>query len=79
MSVASVAKKTITGTSFGARLRCARENAGMTQEQLAERAGVHRVDVSRYENDKIVPSLEAAWALADALGVKLEELRGARG
>lgn len=77
MSVLSVGKKRLTGATFGARLRAARAAADVTQAELAERAGVHRVDVNRYENDKVQPSLDVAWKLADALGVALDDLRGA--
>lgn len=76
MSVLSVAKKPLTGGTFGARLRCARELAGLTQAALADAISIHRIDVSRYENDKVMPSLEVAWQLADALGVVLDDLRG---
>jgi transcriptional regulator with XRE-family HTH domain len=80
MDLLSVAKKRLTGRTFGARLRAAREAArggeGMTQQALADACDIHRIDVTRYENDKIVPSLAVAWRLADALGVSLDDLRG---
>lgn len=76
MSVLSVAKKKLTGKTFGERLRCARDLAGRTQGELAELVGVHRVNLNRYEQDKAIPALDVAWKLADALGVGLEDLRG---
>lgn len=76
MSVATVAKKKLTGTTFGERLRSARENAAMTQAELAERTGVNRVNLNRYENDRVVPQVDTAWKLADALGISLDALRG---
>ena len=76
MSVLGVAKSRLTGTTFGARLRCARELAGITQAELAEAVGVHRVGLNRYENDKATPSVDLAWKLADAVGVALDDLRG---
>lgn len=76
MSVAGVAKNKLSGETFGARLRCARENAGVTQGELAETVGVHRVNLNRYENDKAIPALDVAWKLADALGVSVDDLRG---
>jgi transcriptional regulator with XRE-family HTH domain len=76
MDLLSVAKKRLTGNTFGERLRCARENAEMTQAELAEKLGIHRVNLNRYEKDKVKPSVDVAWQLADALGVALEELRG---
>lgn len=79
MSVASVAKSKLTGKTFGERLRCARDLASMTQAELAEAVGVHRVNLNRYENDKAIPALDVAWKLADALGVELNDLRGESG
>jgi DNA-binding XRE family transcriptional regulator len=78
MSVLSVPKKKLTGKTFGERLRCARENVEMTQQELADAVDLHRVTLNQYENDKKVPSVEVAWALADAVGVALDELRGRR-
>lgn len=76
MSVASVAKKKLTGETFGQRLRCAREQAGLTQGELAEKAGINRVSLNRIENDKAIPALDVAFRLADAVGVTLTDLRG---
>ncbi|MBP3955487.1 helix-turn-helix transcriptional regulator [Gemmata sp. G18] len=78
MSVLTVAKSRLTGSSFGARLRCARELAGLSQHELAEAAGIHRVNLNRYETDKVKPAVDVAWKLADAVGVSLDELRGAK-
>ncbi len=63
-------------TTFGERLRAAREAAGLTQAELADTAGIHRVDVNRYERGKFEPSLSVAFRLADALGVRVDDLRG---
>src|SRR2546429_576058 len=41
---------------FGPRLRELREQAGLTQEQLAERAGVKRDAVARWERNNREPS-----------------------
>lgn len=79
MSVLDVAKKKLTGKTFGERLRCARDNAMLTQSQLADAVGVHRVNLNRYEKDKAIPALDVAWKLADALGVELDDLRGESG
>jgi transcriptional regulator with XRE-family HTH domain len=55
---------------FGDELRRAREKAGLTQEELAERAGVHRTYVSMLERDKKSPTLAVLFRLCDALGVR---------
>ncbi len=57
-------------TSFGAVLRRLRLAAGLTQEALAERAGVSAKAVSELERDPSrVPRLDTVTLLADALGV----------
>jgi transcriptional regulator with XRE-family HTH domain len=54
---------------FPGRLRELRERAGLTQEQLADRAGVKRDAVARWESGRREPGWSSVLALADALGV----------
>ena len=54
---------------FAGRLRELREAAGWTQEQLAERVGVKREAVARWEAGKREPGWSSVLALAEALGV----------
>ena len=57
-------------TSFGALLRRLRLAAGLTQEALAERAGVSAKAVSDLERDPArAPRLDTVALLADALGL----------
>jgi transcriptional regulator with XRE-family HTH domain len=65
----------IRNTIFAARLRALRERAGLTQQALADAAGLHRVQVARFEAGRFAPRWDAVQALADALGVGLEEFR----
>lgn len=60
---------------FADRLRELRDKAGLTQAQLAERAGLHLSAVTRFEQGLREPSWSTAQSLADALGVSCEELR----
>ena len=60
------------------RLRAARQAHGYSQQQLAGMAGVSRQAVSAVEAGHSDPSLRVALALADALGVTVEELFGPR-
>ena len=46
----------------------------MTQEQLAEAAGVSRQTVAKWESGATSPDLEHAAALAEALGTTLDAL-----
>ena len=52
---------------FGARLRHHRLAAGLTQEQLAERAGLSVRGVQRLESGRATPRAETLRLLADAL------------
>ena len=49
----------------------ARENAGLTQEQLAEKSKISRVTINRIEKGRISPSFRTLGILADAMGKKL--------
>lgn len=61
----------------GARLRLARQARGFSQQQLAGMAGVSRQAVSALESGQSDPSLRLALALAQALGLTVDELFGA--
>jgi len=60
--------------AVGLRIREAREQAGMTQERLAERADLDRVTVVRIETGVASPRLDHLFLIADALGVPLRHL-----
>src|ERR1700761_7251980 len=62
--------------STGANLRLARQTRGFSQQQLASMAGVTRQAVSAGESGHSAPSLRVALALAQALGLSVEELFG---
>lgn len=54
---------------FGARVRSLRLEAGISQEELAARAALHRTYVGSVERGERNISLANIHALADALGV----------
>ena len=56
------------------RVRQARRDKGLTQEQLAETLDVATETVSRYEAGRLLPSLPMLYRMADALGVDVESL-----
>ena len=62
--------------STGANLRLARQARGFSQQQLASMAGVSRQAVSAVESGHSDPSLRVALALAQALGMSVEDLFG---
>jgi transcriptional regulator with XRE-family HTH domain len=53
--------------SLGSNLRDARKRLGLTQEQVAERSGVHATEVSRIEGGKRDPKVSTLERLAVAL------------
>jgi transcriptional regulator with XRE-family HTH domain len=55
----------------GDLLREARLRAGLTQAELAERAGTARSQVSRYERGDVLPSLETLRRLIRECGLDL--------
>lgn len=55
---------------LGTNLREARERLGLTQEQVAERSGVHATEVSRIEGGKRDPKVSTLERLAEAVEVK---------
>jgi transcriptional regulator with XRE-family HTH domain len=56
------------------RIKSLRERRGMTQEQLAEKAGVSRTYLARLETARQDPTLSTLEKLAKALGVKVGTL-----
>jgi transcriptional regulator with XRE-family HTH domain len=61
--------------TFAARLKELREAAGLSQSQLAERAGMHRFGVSKLEQGLREPSWATVQAIASALGVSCESFQ----
>ena len=60
--------------TFGERLRKLRKQRGLTQDQLAELAGMNGRHLSRFETGAIEPPVRTVRRLAEALGLALEEL-----
>ena len=65
----------MTQTTISNAIRRLRfERNEMTQQDLAERVGVTRQTINAIEAGKYSPSLEVAFRIAVALGVRLEEV-----
>jgi transcriptional regulator with XRE-family HTH domain len=60
--------------SFGLRLKAKRAVLGVSQEELADRCGLHRTYVSQLERGLKSPSLNTLYALASALKVDVTDL-----
>lgn len=58
---------------IGARIRDARLAAGLTQVELAERAGVHEITIVRIETGQQQATVATLTALAAALGVSVAD------
>ncbi len=59
---------------FGERLRCLRIQAGLSQEVLAERAGIHTTYVGQLERGEKNPTVDTVMKLCRGLGVPIEQM-----
>ena len=57
-------------------LQAVRKSTGLTQQQLADKSGIHRVTVARIESNSSSTTMETAIKLAAALGCTIDELFG---
>lgn len=66
--------KSSTKSLFGRVIRALREERGYSQEELAERAGLHRNYVGSVERGERNVALENIVKLAQALSVRTRDL-----
>lgn len=59
---------------FPERLATLRKEKGLTQQELAERVGIHVIQIRRYEGATSQPTLEVIRKLAIALSVSSDTL-----
>jgi transcriptional regulator with XRE-family HTH domain len=59
---------------FGQNLRRCRQRAGLSQEELGERAGLHRTEVGKLEKGERLPRVDTMLRLAGAMALRPEEL-----
>jgi putative transcriptional regulator len=65
----------MTGTAVTNQIRRLRfERGEMTQQVLADACSVTRQTIIALEAGKYAPSLELAFRIADALGVRIEDV-----
>jgi transcriptional regulator with XRE-family HTH domain len=62
--------------AFGARLHALREQAGLSQQQLAERLGMTQRAYAYWERNPVALRPDQLQKLAGVLGVSVEELLG---
>ena len=59
---------------IGSKLKNARINSGLTQEQVAEKIQVSRQTISNWENEKSYPDIISVINLSDLYNISLDEL-----
>jgi transcriptional regulator with XRE-family HTH domain len=59
---------------FAGNLKYYLEMHGMSQSELAERAGLDQGSISRYASASQLPGIKAVVNIANALGVSMDEL-----
>lgn len=60
--------------TLGEKLKEARKQAGLSQEQLSEKLGISRSAVAKWETDKGIPDIENLKSLLGLLGVSIDYL-----
>ena len=60
--------------AIGQRIARLRERSGFTQADLAEKAGVQPETISRYEAGKLSIPLERLLLIANAFGLRIQDL-----
>lgn len=60
--------------NFANNIRIRRIYSGMSQKQLADAAQIALSSVSAYENGGTLPPVDAAYRIASALGVSLNDM-----
>lgn len=61
---------------IGERLKIARKNKNMTQQELGQKLGISKVSVCGYEKGTRIPTIENFLQLLDILEVKADYLLG---
>lgn len=65
-------QKQLTRERIGHRITVLRKAAGMTQDELADRAGLQRTHVGRIEAGKYSVTIDSVQSIAEALGMTVD-------
>ena len=60
--------------NFGENLKQARKRAKVTQKELAEALGVYQKDISRWENEEVVPNVLVFATICRILHASADEI-----
>lgn len=63
-------------STIGDNIRTARKKAGLSQLQLAQKAGISKAAISRYESGLREPRMEHLKSISEVFGVTTDELMG---
>lgn len=66
--------KEIFTQKLSEKIRQAREDSGMSQEELAHQTKLYRTYIGHLENGKYTPSVYTLYKIAKVLKVKIQEL-----
>lgn len=69
-------KKENAAYSIGENMKKARKNNGVKQKELSKKTGIPVISLSRYENDKVTPTIWNLITIADFYGITIDELIG---
>lgn len=61
---------------IGENLKSLRKSLGLTQQQLADKLGISRVNYTRYETNASSPDFQTLVAIADFYDVSLDVIFG---
>ena len=61
--------------TFAENLKMLRKQAGMSQEQLAEKLGVSRQAVTKWETGAGIPDIENIMAISMLFDISIDDLR----
>jgi transcriptional regulator with XRE-family HTH domain len=60
--------------SLGERIRAERKKAGMSQEELAEKADLNRNYIGEIERAEKKITIETLWKIAKALNMRIKDI-----
>lgn len=60
--------------ALGEKLKTARKNAGLTQEQLSTKLGVSRQAITKWESDKGLPDIDNLRLISNLLNISIDYL-----
>lgn len=63
-------------SNVGERIKSARQQWGLTQEEVAQKAGISRIALGNYERGERTPPIDIFARIANALHVSMDDLYG---